>query len=123
MTKQDVVFITRSCFLGLDEVETVGSIYIELNSRWCVKLRNEMIKGYIDGIVLSVLSKQDAYGYEISKTVHDETSGQFDLKEGTLYPALKRMVASGYIEGYWVEQLGGPRRRLPHDPGRPHSAR
>lgn len=64
------------------------AIYIELNSRWCVKLRNEMIKGYIDGIVLSVLSKQDAYGYEISKTVHDETSGQFDLKEGKLCPFL-----------------------------------
>lgn len=88
--------------MGLDEIETVGrngkqllfaifvfyAIYIELHSRWCVKLRNEMIKGYIDGIVLSVLSKQDAYGYEISKTVHDETSGQFDLKEGTLYPFL-----------------------------------
>ncbi|MDN8591639.1 helix-turn-helix transcriptional regulator [Paenibacillus sp. 11B] len=53
-----------------------------------MKLRNEMIKGYIDGIVLSVLSKQDAYGYEISKTVHDETSGQFDLKEGKLCPFL-----------------------------------
>lgn len=64
-----------------------------------------MMKGYIDGIVLSVLSKQDAYGYEISKMVHDETNGQFDLKEGTLYPALKRMEANGYIEGYWGSKL------------------
>ncbi|MEC0123373.1 PadR family transcriptional regulator [Paenibacillus pabuli] len=70
-----------------------------------------MMKGYIDGIVLSVLSKQDAYGYEISQTVHDETNGQYDLKEGTLYPALKRMEANGYIEGYWGDQFGGPRRR------------
>jgi PadR family transcriptional regulator, regulatory protein PadR len=76
-----------------------------------VKLRNEMIKGYIDGIVLSVLNKQDAYGYEISRTVNDETNGQFDLKEGTLYPALKRMEANGYIEGYWGEAINGPRRR------------
>jgi PadR family transcriptional regulator PadR len=74
-------------------------------------LRNEMIKGYIDAIVLSVLHREDAYGYEISKFVHEETAGKFELKEGTLYPALKRMEANGYIEGYWDDRDTGPRRR------------
>ncbi|MGF7047939.1 PadR family transcriptional regulator PadR [Paenibacillus sp. DS2015] len=74
-------------------------------------MRNEMIKGYIDAIVLSILNREDAYGYEISKFVHAETAGQFELKEGTLYPALKRIEANGYIEGYWDDRDLGPRRR------------
>lgn len=74
-------------------------------------MRNEMIKGYIDAIVLSVLRREDAYGYEISKIVNEETAGLLEMKEGTLYPALKRMEANKYIEGYWDERPSGPRRR------------
>jgi PadR family transcriptional regulator PadR len=75
------------------------------------QLKNEMIKGYIDGIVLSILSQRDAYGYEISQHINQVTDGAFLLKEGTLYPALKRLEANTYIEGYWGEQEGGPRRK------------
>lgn len=74
-------------------------------------MKNEMIKGYIDGIILSILSQRDAYGYEISQYINEITYGEFQLKEGTLYPALKRLEANNYIEGYWGEQNGGPRRR------------
>jgi PadR family transcriptional regulator PadR len=74
-------------------------------------MKNEMIKGYIDAIILSVLQKKDAYGYEITKIVHQSSDGAFVLKEGTLYPALKRLEAGGFIEGYWDERETGPRRR------------
>ncbi|OCT15821.1 PadR family transcriptional regulator [Paenibacillus pectinilyticus] len=74
-------------------------------------MSNEMIKGYIDAIVLSVLEREDSYGYEITKSVHLKTEGQMELKEGTLYPALKRLEVNGHIEGYWVEKDSGPRRR------------
>nr|WP_275983993.1 helix-turn-helix transcriptional regulator [Paenibacillus hamazuiensis] len=70
-----------------------------------------MIKGYIDAIILSVLQDKDAYGYEITKVVNQSSDGAFELKEGTLYPALKRLEASGMIEGYWDERPSGPRRR------------
>lgn len=70
-----------------------------------------MIKGYIDGIILSILIQRDAYGYEISQYINEITHGEFLLKEGTLYPALKRLEANNCIEGYWVEQNGGPRRK------------
>jgi PadR family transcriptional regulator PadR len=74
-------------------------------------MKNEMIKGYIDGIILSILSERDSYGYEISQYINEVTYGDFHLKEGTLYPALKRLEANHYIEGYWGEQEGGPRRK------------
>lgn len=74
-------------------------------------MHNEMMKGYVDAIVLSILQRSDAYGYEISKLVNKESAGFFEMKEGTLYPALKRMEANKYIEGYWDERPTGPRRR------------
>lgn len=77
-------------------------------------MRNEMIKGYVDAIILSVLQHEDAYGYEISKVVNEKTAGLFEMKEGTLYPALKRMEANNYIEGYWDNRTSGPRRRYYH---------
>ncbi|MCM3781514.1 PadR family transcriptional regulator [Neobacillus mesonae] len=70
-----------------------------------------MIKGYIDAIILSILDTQDAYGYEISKIVNRKTNGQLSLKEGTLYPALKRMEANNYILSYWRESESSPRRK------------
>ncbi|WP_426453103.1 PadR family transcriptional regulator [Paenibacillus sp. S-38] len=74
-------------------------------------MRNEMIKGYIDAIILSILQNGDAYGYEITKIVNASTEGAFELKEGTMYPALKRLEANGFIEGYWDKRDAGPRRR------------
>jgi DNA-binding PadR family transcriptional regulator len=76
-----------------------------------MRLGNEMIKGYIDAIILSILEHEDSYGYEITKSVYVQTEGQMELKEGTLYPSLKRLEAHGNIEGYWLDKDSGPRRR------------
>lgn len=74
-------------------------------------INRDMIKGFIDPIVLSVLSRRDTYGYEIAKYVNEKTDGALDLKEGTLYPSLRRLEAEGFIEGNWGSETGGPRRR------------
>jgi DNA-binding PadR family transcriptional regulator len=73
---------------------------------------NERIRGYLDGILLSILSTGDSYGYEIVQRVHELTQGSLTLKEGSLYPALKRLEAEQFIEGYWgTDKETGPRRR------------
>ncbi|QQE81060.1 helix-turn-helix transcriptional regulator [Alicyclobacillus sp. SO9] len=75
-------------------------------------MRNERIRGYMDGILLSILSTGDSYGYEIAQRVNHRTEGSLSLKEGSLYPALKRLEAEGWIEGYWgTDKENGPRRR------------
>jgi len=74
-------------------------------------VNSEMIKGYIDAIILSVLARGDTYGYEIAKQVTEQTAELFELKEGTLYPALKRLEANGLIEGYYPTGQKDSRRR------------
>ncbi|WP_436663464.1 PadR family transcriptional regulator [Alicyclobacillus acidoterrestris] len=75
-------------------------------------MRNERIRGYLDGIVLSIVATGDTYGYEIVQKVNERTHGALHLKEGSLYPALKRLEAEHFIEGYWgTDKETGPRRR------------
>jgi PadR family transcriptional regulator PadR len=74
-------------------------------------MQKEMLKGYIDAIILSVLNRGDSYGFEITKTVNEKTQGHLYLKEGTLYPALKRLELNQRIEGYWGDPQVGPRRK------------
>lgn len=38
-------------------------------------MRNERLRGYLDGILLSILSNGDSYGYEIVQKVNESTNG------------------------------------------------
>ena len=72
----------------------------------------EMIKGYIESIILSLLKNEDLYGYEISKRVRSISGNTFELKEGTLYVVLKRLENNNLILPYWDDtESGGGRRR------------
>jgi PadR family transcriptional regulator PadR len=60
---------------------------------------NELIKGTLKTIVLSLLVKKGRmYGYEITQHVKEETDGKIQLTEGALYPLLHRLEADGLLE-------------------------
>ncbi|MCR1950819.1 PadR family transcriptional regulator [Clostridium sp. DSM 100503] len=73
----------------------------------------EVLKGYIDTIVLSTLYYEDMYGYLLSKKIREKSKEEFEMKEATLYVSLKRLEKKGYIKGYWndTEGTSGGRRR------------
>lgn len=73
----------------------------------------EILKGYIDTIILSVLQSKEMYGYEIAKRIKEKSKEKFEIKEATLYVSLKRLEKKKYLEGYWNddEGTGGGRRR------------
>lgn len=76
-----------------------------------LEIEKEMLKGYIDIIILSMLYGEDLYGYELAKRVREQTGNRFELKEGTLYLAFKRLEQSGLIESYWGDESAGGRRK------------
>jgi PadR family transcriptional regulator PadR len=76
-----------------------------------VSIRKEWLKGYIDLIILSLLVDENLYGYEMSKKMKEVSGDLFVLKEGTLYPALKRLEIKQLIEGYWSDSEGAARRK------------
>lgn len=75
-----------------------------------MELNKEVLKGHIDTLILSILNEKDCYGYEIAKQVRENS--EFELKEGTMYLALKRLETKSLIESYWgEEQSAGGRRK------------
>lgn len=76
-----------------------------------MEINKEILKGHIDTIILSMIYRSDMYGYELSKSVKEESKNCFEIKEGTLYLALKRLEKNRYAESYWDESFDGGRRK------------
>jgi DNA-binding PadR family transcriptional regulator len=76
-----------------------------------IGIGKDIIRGHIDTIVLRLLSEQDRYGYEVYKEVLARSSGEYELKEPSLYSAFRRLEAQGYVRAYWGEESQGGRRK------------
>ncbi len=61
----------------------------------------ETQKGYIRIATLILLSKEPHHGYEIMKEIKERTRGFWKPTAGGLYPMLRDLQESGYIEGEW----------------------
>lgn len=60
----------------------------------------------IEFLILSIVEKQDSYGYEISQTIKIVA----DIKESTLYPILKKLEKAGFVTTYNLEFQGRKRK-------------
>ena len=61
-------------------------------------------------LVLSLLRDQDRYGYEMISELERRSDHTFQMKEGTLYPVLKKLEAGGCVTSYPVEANGRTRK-------------
>ena len=76
--------------------------------------RRELLKGSTETLLLSLLTKESMYGYQLVKEMDARSGGYFRFKEGTLYPALHRLERDGVIEGSWQMSANGQDRRYYH---------
>lgn len=72
----------------------------------CPMYTSELIKGTLKTIVLNLLKeKGKMYGYEITQTVKEMTSGKIQITEGALYPTLHALEKNGEV-GIEEEYIG-----------------
>ncbi len=69
---------------------------------------SRLLSGTVDMLILDVLARGDSYGYQIAQTVLSQSEGQFELKEGSLYPALHRLERQQLLKAYWTAAPGTP---------------
>ncbi|MFJ5714445.1 PadR family transcriptional regulator [Neobacillus sp. NPDC093127] len=74
-------------------------------------ISSDLIRGHIDTMILRVLSEGDNYGYEIIKSIFEQSNGKFELKEPSLYTSLKRLEKQKLISAYWGDESQGGRRK------------
>jgi PadR family transcriptional regulator PadR len=61
----------------------------------------ELIKGTLDVLILKTLADGALHGYGISRSIRDRTRQDFDVEEGALYPALRRLEKKGLLQSEW----------------------
>lgn len=60
----------------------------------------------LDALVLSVVSKEDTYGYKITQEIREA----MEMSESTLYPVLRRLMKNEFLTSYDQEYIGRNRR-------------
>ena len=74
-------------------------------------IKSSLVSGYIDTILLKIISLEDCYGYNISKTLTSITDNIIEMKEATLYSGLRRLESEKLISSYWGDESQGGRRK------------
>jgi PadR family transcriptional regulator len=64
----------------------------------------------LEMLVLEVIAQGPSYGYEIAQTVAGRSGGTFEMKEGSLYPALHRLERQKLLKSLWREADGRRRK-------------
>ena len=67
----------------------------------------ELLKGTLDVLILKTVSWGPRHGYGISKAIRAATSDGFQIEEGALYPALRRLEKKGLLEASWGQTETG----------------
>ncbi|HLJ49717.1 MAG TPA: PadR family transcriptional regulator [Bryobacteraceae bacterium] len=65
-------------------------------------MRDEIPPGTLDMLILKTLAKgTDKHGFEIAEAIRESSEDVLHVEEGSLYPALQRMLIKGLIHGEW----------------------
>ena len=75
------------------------------------KARTELLPGTLDMLVLRVLSTQPLHGYAIAQRIHQLSSEQLSVEEGSLYPALQKLLMKGWVKADWKTSESGRKVR------------
>lgn len=63
----------------------------------------ELLQGTLDLLILKSLALEELHGMGISRRIRQITKGAFEVKAGSLFPALHRMEESGWLTSSWGE--------------------
>ena len=71
----------------------------------------EFLTGTVGVLILNLLAERAMYGYEIVQEAELRSAQTFQLKEGTVYPALHQMERAGLLKATWRESAAGRARK------------
>jgi PadR family transcriptional regulator PadR len=75
------------------------------------KQQTELLKGTLDLLILKTLALEPRHGVGVADRIQQITSGTFQIKAGSLFPALHRLEEHGFIKGGWSVTPDGHRAK------------
>lgn len=73
---------------------------------------SDLLRGNTDSMLLFLIEEHgESYGYRLIKEIERRSRGFFRFKEGTVYPALRKLENEGLVQGSWKRLPSGQERR------------
>src|ERR1051326_986354 len=73
--------------------------------------QTNLLQGTLDLLILKALTTGEMHGLGISRRVEQITRGTFQVKPGSLFPALHRMEEAGWLKSFWGESENNRRAK------------
>src|ERR1041385_24779 len=73
--------------------------------------QTNLLQGTLDLLILKALALGELHGLGISRRIEQITRGTFQVKPGSLFPALHRMEESGWLAAFWGESENNRRAK------------
>jgi PadR family transcriptional regulator PadR len=75
------------------------------------RVRAKIARGSAELAILTLLNKQQLYGFEIAKRIEEDSGGAIRFNLASLYPMLYTLEKRGWITGRWESNRAGRDRR------------
>jgi transcriptional regulator len=72
--------------------------------------RKDLFPGALEMMILHLLRRGPLHGYALVQTIRRASNEALQIEEGSLYPALQRMLKAGLVKAHW--ELSGSGRRV-----------
>src|ERR1700683_4411741 len=69
--------------------------------------KTDLLQGTLDMLILKIVALGPVHGYGISQRIRDISREVIQVQQGSLYPALHRLEARGWLEAEWGESDNG----------------
>ncbi len=76
-----------------------------------IMIRKELVAASAEPLILSLLARDESYGYAIIQDIKARSQNQMQWTDGMLYPVLHRLEHRGLIKARWAESETGRKRK------------
>jgi PadR family transcriptional regulator, regulatory protein PadR len=73
--------------------------------------RPELLPGTLDMLILKTLTREPMHGYGIALSIKRVSAEVLTVEEGSLYPALQRLLVQGWVKAEWQQSETNRRAR------------
>jgi len=63
--------------------------------------KNELLPGTLEMLILQTLTRGAMHGYGIAQHIQEISDDVLQVEEGSLYPALQRLLVKGWVRAQW----------------------
>ena len=74
--------------------------------------QTNLLQGTLDLLILKAIGEGEMHGLGVSRRIEQITQGTFQVKPGSLFPALHRMEEAGWLTSFWGESENNRRAKF-----------